>query len=602
VPNDRSAWSFFAGHDARPRLAAASDSSSSGRARPQFAEPPWTCQSPEWLSIDRGLGEDDLARKIARLVDEELDLKPLFSSYAGRGSLPHRPDLLLKLVLYEHQLGRPQPTQWLYDLEKNTSVQWLTFGIRAPRSTLYEFRDRVQPFVAGLNQQVIRTAIAEKHTDASAASLDGTFVAANASRHRLLSLKTVEQRLEQLDQEIAKIEAAEANEIRPQGVTETSADDTVKTGVVLGAIPAQPETEQNQQTPATVVEAFPAQPEAEQNQQTVATHAPSGDPTEDQPPSFMAKTKCGKRRQRAQYRKAQEILKQRNKDNDKRRKDKRKKPDQVRVAIGDPTAPFGRDKLKVFRPTYNLQTMTDLKTDLVFAFSLTPTLSDSGHLVPMIVLTAEVIERVLKKVLTDSGYPSGADLAKCESMKVLVFAPWNENSFTAEKRAKAGPAGPIRKDEFTWDPALSGYRCPQGNPLTYRERTTKQKANGDSVPLEIYQADAADCKECPLKARCVLGRSGARTVRRQPHEDLIDKMRDRMKTAEGKALYRQRGCTVERRFADMKTFRGAERMSGRTLERAEAQVGLTILVHNLITLDKLRNKEASRENPLKMAG
>jgi transposase len=183
--------------------------------RPQFAEPPWTCQSPEWLRIDRGLGEDDLARKIARLVDDELDLEPLRSSYAGRGSLPHRPDLLLKMVLYEHQNGRPQPAQWLDDLEKNTAVPWLTFGIRVPRSTLYEFRDRVQPFLAGLHQQEIRTAIGEKHTDASQASLDGTFVAANASRHRLLSLKTVEQRLEQLDHEIAKIEAAEEKTSSP---------------------------------------------------------------------------------------------------------------------------------------------------------------------------------------------------------------------------------------------------------------------------------------------------------------------------------------------------------------------------------------------------
>ncbi len=584
MPNDRSGWSFFAGTDARPCLAAASGSSSAGRARPQFAEPRWTCQSPEWLRIDQELGEDDLARKIARLVDEELDLEPLFSSYAGRGSLPHRPDLLLKLVLYEHQIGRPQPTQWLYDLKKNTSVQWLTFGIRAPRSTLYEFRDRVQPFVAGLNQQVIRTAIAEKHTDASKASLDGTFVAANASRHRLLTLKTVEQRLEQLDQEIATIEAVEATQLQSHAVAETGADETVETGVVADAIPAQPETVQNQQRSAT--------------------EGPSAEPTatKDQPRSFMAKTKRGKKRQRAQYRKAQEILKERNKENAKRRKDKRKKPEQVRVAIGDPMAPLGRDKMKVYRPVYNEQTMTDVETDLVFAYSLTPTLSDCGHLVPMINLTTAVTERVLMMVLTDSGYPSGDDLAKCEAMKVLVFAPWNENSFTAEKRAKAGADGPIRKDEFTWDPALSGYRCPQGNSLTFRERTTKQKANGDSVRLEIYQADAADCTDCPLKARCVHGSSGARTVRRQPHEDLIDKMRDRMKTPEGKALYRQRGCTVERRFADMKTFRGAERMSGQTLERAEAQVGLTILVHNLITLDKLRNKEAGRENPLKMAG
>ena len=142
MPNDRRAWSFFATPNAQPCLAAASGSSAAGRVRPQFAEPPWTCQSPEWLRIDRGLGEDDLARKIARLVDEELDLGPLFSSYAGRGSLPHRPDLLLKLVLYEHQIGRPQPTQWLYDLEKNTSVQWLTFGMGTSIDTLRVPRPR----------------------------------------------------------------------------------------------------------------------------------------------------------------------------------------------------------------------------------------------------------------------------------------------------------------------------------------------------------------------------------------------------------------------------------------------------------------------------
>jgi transposase len=583
VPTDRRAWSFFAEPDARRCLDAAGGSSRSHRAWLQFAEPPWTRESPEWSRIDRGLGEDDLARKISCLVDEELDLDPLFSSYAGRGSLPHRPDLLLKMVLYEHQNGRPQPAQWLYDLEKNTSVQWLTFGIMPSRSVLYEFRDRVQPFLAGLNQQVIRTGIAEKLTDASKASLDGTFVAANASRHRLLTLKTVEQRMEQLDQEITKIEAAEAAELQPQAIAVTGADETGETGVVADALPAQAETEQNQQPSAT--------------------QGPSVEPTatKDQPRSFMAKTKRGKKRQRAQYRKAQKILKERNQINARRRKDKRKKSEQVRVAIGDPMAPFGRDKMKVYRPLYNVQTMTDVETDFVFGFSVTPTLSDSGHLVPMIDQMTAVTGQPLQVVLVDSGYPSGDDLAQCETRKVEVIAPWNENSFTAEKRAQAGEDGPIRKDEFTWDPTIPGYRCPQGNPLTYRERTTNQKANGDSVPWEIYQADAADCKECPLKARCVHSSSGARTVRRQPHEDLIDKMRDRMKTPEGKALYSQRGCTVERRFADMKSFRGAERISGRTPERAEAQVGLTILVHNLITLDKHRNRKAGGENPQKMA-
>ena len=100
-----------------------------------------------------------------------------------------------------------------------------------------------------------------------------------------------------------------------------------------------------------------------------------------------------------------EILKERNRINARRRKDKRKTAEQVRVAVGDPMAPLGRDKMKVFRPLYNVQTMSGLDTDFVFAYSVTPTLSDSGHLVPMIDQMATVTGQPLKEVLTDSGYP-----------------------------------------------------------------------------------------------------------------------------------------------------------------------------------------------------
>ncbi len=342
-------------------------------------------------------------------------------------------------------------------------VGWLTFGIKVARSVLYEFRDRVQPFLADLNKQVIRTAIDEKHTDASTASLDGTFVAANASRHRLFTLKTVEKRLEQLDQEIAKIEAAEVAKQESQSAAVTSTDEAVETGAVAEVIPAGLETEPNRQPPTT--QGPPTQPTT----------------TNDKPWSFMGKTKDGMKRQRAQYRKAQEILNERNKTNARRRKDKRKKSDQVRLAIGDPTAPYGRDKMKVFRPLYNVQAMTDLTTDLVFTWTVTPTLSDGGHLVPMVDRTIAVTRQLLKKVLADSGYPSGDDLARCKARNVEIIAPWNESSFTAEKRAHAGEDRPIRKEEFTWDPELPGYRCSQGHQLTYSKRTSKQKANGDYV-------------------------------------------------------------------------------------------------------------------------
>jgi len=197
-------------------------------------------------------------------------------------------------------------------------------------------------------------------------------------------------------------------------------------------------------------------------------------------------------------------------------------------------------------------------------------------------------------VLVDSGYPSGEDLASRAEIGVTVYAPWNENSFTETKRATRGEKVQIPKDQFEFDPSGPSYRCPEGKLLSYRERSSKQKADGTYFAIEIYQADPSDCAGCPLKARCLRGGSAARTVRRQEHEELIEGLKQRMKQPEAKAVYGKRGCTVERRFADFKTHGGLQRFSGRTLERADAQVALTVLVHNLRTLEKLRTSQQQR--------
>jgi transposase len=466
-----------------------------------------------------------------------LDLDDLRRTYTGRGSPPHRPDLLLKLVLYEHSQGRVQPVQWKKDLEENKPVQWLVYGMQPSQTTLYKFRDRVQPLLEDLNQQVIRTAIAEGHTDGSCAALDGTTVAANATRHRMVNLATVEKRLEILDREPTEMEQAAGS------------------------------------TPTVGPAAMPE--------------------SSSKPPSWEAKTTRGKKRQRNRCRRAQAVLKASHAANARRRKDKRKEEGKIRVALGDPMAPFGLDKLGTYRPLYNVQTMSDVQTDLVLAYATTRTTADNGQLLPMIERTMKVTGQPLKDVLVDSGYPSGEDLAGCKEKGVIVYAPWNENTFTEAKRAK-GSKNQVLKDQFSFDPSTRSYRCPEGKPLSYRERTTKQKANGDYFRIEIYQADASDCAQCPLKGDCVRGRSGARTVRRQEHEELIEELKERMKTEAAKERYVKRCSTVERRFADLKTHGGLQRFSGQSPARADAQVGLAMLVHNLRTLAKLRTRQSEQ--------
>ena len=131
--------------------------------------------------------------------------------------------------------------------------------------------------------------------------------------------------------------------------------------------------------------------------------------------------------------------------------------------------------------------------------------------------------------------------------------------------------------------------CPQGHRLSDAGKASKQKNNGESVPLEVYQAKVADCGGCPLRDQCVQSKSGARSVRRRPHEEHVEALKERMKSPEAKTLYRQRSQTVERSFADQKEHRGLRKFSGRGQERAAVQAGLSILVHNLRTLDKLRS-------------
>src|SRR5262245_63324146 len=81
----------------------------------RFAPPPWDRHSPDWQRLDQKLPNDHRARRIDRAV-AALDLTALLAAYQGTGSRAYRPDLLLKVVLYEVQRGRLSPAQWYDDL------------------------------------------------------------------------------------------------------------------------------------------------------------------------------------------------------------------------------------------------------------------------------------------------------------------------------------------------------------------------------------------------------------------------------------------------------------------------------------------------------
>lgn len=69
-----------------------------------------------------------------------------------------------------------------------------------------------------------------------------------------------------------------------------------------------------------------------------------------------------------------------------------------------------------------------------------------------------------------------------------------------------------------------------------------------------------------------------------PEAPVSEQMRHKLRTAEGRAVYRQRKAVVEPVFGQMKEARGFRRFSFRGLSKVTAEWALIRLTHNLLKL------------------
>lgn len=107
--------------------------------------------------------------------------------------------VLLKMVLYQLLLGRHSPAQWHADASRNLAMRWIGRGYTPARRTWYDFRDRAGKYIDELHKQLVDLAIDQGHAEATTAALDGSSVAACASRHRMVNEQTLQRRRETLD-------------------------------------------------------------------------------------------------------------------------------------------------------------------------------------------------------------------------------------------------------------------------------------------------------------------------------------------------------------------------------------------------------------------
>lgn len=106
------------------------------------------------------------------------------------------------MVLYQYLKGRRSPACWQEEARLNEAMQWLGRGYTPARRTWYDFRDRVGAVIEDLHTQLVQQAIEQEHLDPTTGALDGSSIAACASRHRMVNQETLAKRQQVLNDRI----------------------------------------------------------------------------------------------------------------------------------------------------------------------------------------------------------------------------------------------------------------------------------------------------------------------------------------------------------------------------------------------------------------
>ncbi|MGH7418873.1 MAG: IS1182 family transposase, partial [Candidatus Rokuibacteriota bacterium] len=148
---------------------------------------------------------------------------------------------------------------------------------------------------------------------------------------------------------------------------------------------------------------------------------------------------------------------------------------------------------------YNVQTAVDAKHKLIVAETVTNAASDRDHLSPMATAAQEVLGGATPVVVADQGYYHGAEIKRSLDAGLTPLVP---RPLTSANEAR----GLFTKDDFVYDPAEDGYRCPAGQTLTYRSTTVELGRT-----IKNYRTSA--CGRCALKPRCTRDKDGRKITR-----------------------------------------------------------------------------------------
>ena len=141
-------------------------------------------------SLDEWLPADHMARFIADLVDEQLDLTRIHASYKNKkGGPPFDPRLMVRVLLFGYATGVRSSRKLEAACVDVVAFRWLAGGTAPDFRSIARFRKRHLAALGHLFVQALALCQAAGMVKLGHVALDGTKVRANASRRKAMSAK-----------------------------------------------------------------------------------------------------------------------------------------------------------------------------------------------------------------------------------------------------------------------------------------------------------------------------------------------------------------------------------------------------------------------------
>ena len=223
-------------------------------------------------------------------------------------------------------------------------------------------------------------------------------------------------------------------------------------------------------------------------------------------------------------------------------------------------------------PCFKAHVAVDDKAGVITDVAVTTGEASEGEqLLEQIARVESTTGQKVERVTCDAGYAHPKNYAELEKRGTKAIIPPQPENRHVKKL-------PLRR--FKYDARQHIVRCPAGQKLHRSYETRDQKG-------WVYRARACDCRDCPLRGRCVSAKSSSRTVTIVNNYEAL--LRARRRKAQGwdeemKELYNRHRWRSEGKNAEAKEQHGLRRAARRGREKVGIQACLTAIVMNLKVL------------------